>query len=489
MQRLYLRKPKPGKPASPIWQGQFIDANGRRHRISTGCTRQSDAAKVLAECERDAATAAATAEAAAGLAPHAARKTVEDALDHLVNFEHTGRRGKAVAAGTRTMWEQKAAHLSRLLKDCGGCAVNDRGGTKVAECDAEHGSVRLAELRRAHVLTYVDNRLKEGAARATVAKELSTLAAALKGAADREWMSEPAAIAAMPKFSATSKPKTRWLTPEEFPKLLAALDTTTPLATPRGTSRRLLSDIERARLLAHRRAEVERRQRFLWVACYTGAELSVLESLDWDDIDLARGSIRLRGTKTEARDRTIPLDRGLAAQLTTTPEAHRVGLVLGGWSNVRRDLAAACARAGIARVSPHSFRHTFASWLVQRGVDLFVVAKLMGHGSTAMVQRHYGHLSPKNYSDAIALLPSFPGITEKPSPVETQQPEPPDWCAGDVPERVETGGARGVSALPVRRPPTSRNKSASVEDPRELLVPRDGVEPPTRGFSVRCSTS
>ena len=486
-QHLFRRKPRPGQPANLTWHAWFVDAAGNRVRFSTGCTDKQAAAKVLAERERTAA-----AEAAAGLAPHAARKTVEDALDHLVNLEHTGRRGKAVAAGTRTMWEQKAAHLSRLLKVCGGCAVNDRDGARTAACDAEHASIRLAELRRAHVLVYVDQRLAEGAARSTVAKELSTLTAALKGAADREWMAEAAAIAAIPKFSATSKPKTRWLTTDEFPSLLAALDTTAQLAADLARSKRPLSDIERARLLAERRAEVERRRLFLWVACYTGAELSVLEALAWEDVDLARGAIRLRGTKTEARDRTIALDPGLAGQLAAVPDAHRVGLVLGGWSNVRRDLGAACDRAGIPKVSPHSFRHTFASWLVQRGVDLFVVAKLMGHGSTAMVQRHYGHLSPKNYSDAIALLPSFPEITAKPSPTETRLANAPDRCVTGVPERVETDGshgAHGVSALPARRPPTARNKSASVEDPREVRVPRDGVEPPTRGFSVRCSTS
>jgi integrase len=41
----------------------------------------------------------------------------------------------------------------------------------------------------------------------------------------------------------------------------------------------------------------------------------------------------------------------------------------------------------------HTLRHTFASWLVMRGVPLYDVAKLMGHNTIVMTQR-YAHLAP-----------------------------------------------------------------------------------------------
>ena len=41
----------------------------------------------------------------------------------------------------------------------------------------------------------------------------------------------------------------------------------------------------------------------------------------------------------------------------------------------------------------HSLRHTFASWLVQRGVPLYTVAELMGHTTLEMTKR-YSHLAP-----------------------------------------------------------------------------------------------
>lgn len=61
------------------------------------------------------------------------------------------------------------------------------------------------------------------------------------------------------------------------------------------------------------------------------------------------------------------------------PLERRIGPVLRSWANACADLRAACKRAGIERVTPHTFRHTFGSWLVQAGVDTLVVGRLTGH--------------------------------------------------------------------------------------------------------------
>ena len=53
----------------------------------------------------------------------------------------------------------------------------------------------------------------------------------------------------------------------------------------------------------------------------------------------------------------------------------------------------------------YDLRRTFATWLKQRDVDSAVVAAMMGHSSTAMVDRVYGKLDAANFRRAIAKLP------------------------------------------------------------------------------------
>lgn len=83
------------------------------------------------------------------------------------------------------------------------------------------------------------------------------------------------------------------------------------------------------------------------------------------------------------------------------------------WLNVRRDLEAACKRAGIAKVSPNDLRRTFASWQAEAGVPEAVTASLTGHTSSQMVRRVYGRIGSDAKRDAMAKLPPLapaPGV-------------------------------------------------------------------------------
>src|SRR5664280_1475137 len=51
----------------------------------------------------------------------------------------------------------------------------------------------------------------------------------------------------------------------------------------------------------------------------------------------------------------------------------------------------------------HSLRHTYASWLVESGVNLYTVQKLLGHENISMTER-YSHLSPDTLQDAVRTL-------------------------------------------------------------------------------------
>ena len=58
------------------------------------------------------------------------------------------------------------------------------------------------------------------------------------------------------------------------------------------------------------------------------------------------------------------------------------------------------------KVSFHTLRHSFASWLVQSGIPLLTVQKLLGHSTIRMTER-YSHLAPENFSQAADVLSSM----------------------------------------------------------------------------------
>ena len=62
-----------------------------------------------------------------------------------------------------------------------------------------------------------------------------------------------------------------------------------------------------------------------------------------------------------------------------------------------------CSRAGIPDFRFHDMRHTFATRLVQRGVDLYKVQRLLGHKTSLMTQR-YAHHSPESLREGVNVL-------------------------------------------------------------------------------------
>ena len=110
--------------------------------------------------------------------------------------------------------------------------------------------------------------------------------------------------------------------------------------------------------------------------------------------------------------RTIPLNATvyelLAAKQATTGALR--GPVfrtpLGNELQLRylvREFCEARNRAGIPDFRFHDMRHTFATRLVQRGVDLYKVQRLLGHKTSMMTQR-YAHHSPESLREGVNVL-------------------------------------------------------------------------------------
>jgi integrase len=184
-----------------------------------------------------------------------------------------------------------------------------------------------------------------------------------------------------------------------------------------GRLRFLDADEEKALL----EAAAEPLRTIILVGIHTGLRIkSEALALLKADVDLARGFVTVQAAYAKnGRTRTVPLNSTVRAAL-----ARRIEKAPGAFVFAKRDgtrahsittaFEAACERAGLADVSPHTLRHTFASKLAMAGVDPRTIQELGGWRSLLMVQR-YTHLSPAHKAAAIERIasPEFPNAIPK----------------------------------------------------------------------------
>jgi hypothetical protein len=151
--------------------------------------------------------------------------------------------------------------------------------------------------------------------------------------------------------------------------------------------------------------------------------------------------------------------------------------VVGAWPNVGRDLPKACTLAGIEKATPNDLRRTYASWLVNLGAPLKVVANLLGHSSTRMVDLVYGRVADETQRAWVAKL----AMPSRPLGVEQDAAGPWDKYGTNVPETPGADGAPDASVAV----PGAAETAASPTRKLTKRVPRVGIEPTTRGFSGR----
>ncbi len=370
--------------------------------------------------------------------PHATQSLTE-ALDWFTDTVHAGS-----PDGTRHCYSNKARHLTRVL-----------------------GDVALDDLTRDRVLRYIATRTKEGAHEHSIHKELVTLRGALKAAKLRTpptFQGEVAVV--VPRFETSYEPRRTFLTPDQFMDLCTHL---VPPLSPKAKPATVAASEER-------RAQ---RVFFCMLIAFAAPRRGELAKLRWEThIDMRRNTIRVPKGKTVSREMVIAPE--LRQWLEVFGErAGWTGPVVQDWGSVTRDLKEACERAGVPRVTCNDLRRTFASWLVQARESLFVVATLLGHSSTRMVELVYGRLDAATLASAIGKLPGGP-VSSRP----TQDPD----CHAGVTSNAKSGGGHGTHGTAIAQA-AIRNSVEESANSGSLRVPRDGVEPPTRGFSVPCSTN
>ena len=80
--------------------------------------------------------------------------------------------------------------------------------------------------------------------------------------------------------------------------------------------------------------------------------------------------------------------------------------VVFGPFDLKAGFARGCRKAGISGVTWHTLRHTFASRLVNRGVDIVTVKELLGHSNLSVTMR-YAHTNLDNKRAAVEKLDGF----------------------------------------------------------------------------------
>jgi integrase len=247
----------------------------------------------------------------------------------------------------------------------------------VKNLNAVFGDRYLTEIRSRDVAVYKGGRREEGASPRTVNYELTLMGHAFNLAIKEwEWVKEN-------PVSRVSKERVhnqieRWLTGEEEKRLLQV-------------SPKWLQDI-------------------IVFAINTGFRQSEILDLRWSQIDFERRTVTISEQKNRGVD-TLPLNHTVMDLLKGRKAASggvdhvfpNNNLERKKNRNLLKAFYTAIKKAKIVKFRFHDLRHTFATRLVQSGVDLYAVQKLGRWKNTSMVMR-YAHHYPESLRPAIEVM-------------------------------------------------------------------------------------
>jgi integrase len=252
------------------------------------------------------------------------------------------------------------------------------------------GDMTLGGLNRRTCAAYVTQRGPVPAAR----RELEDLRAAVR----YHWQSGLCSGLSPVTLPDKSLPRERWLTRSEAARLLWAA----------WRARHERSDV---------RPRLQHVARFVLIGLYTGTRASAIcgaalaptEGRGWIDLDQGVFYRRAQGRKeTKKRQPPVRLPPRLLTHLRRWQRlglANRSAVEYEGRPivTINHGFRIACEAAGLADVTPHTLRHTCATWLAQRGVPVWEAAGYLGMTAQTF-EATYGHHHPDHQAQAVAAF-------------------------------------------------------------------------------------
>ena len=154
----------------------------------------------------------------------------------------------------------------------------------------------------------------------------------------------------------------------------------------------------------------------------TGMRVGEALALSWKDINFEKKSIRIHatmvnpanqkecyvqeGAKSETSNRIIPISPRAMEILQKLRDYSREEWVFSGprgkrlsYENLRQQCKKVCEEAKVPYYGLHVWRHTFATNLYYKGVDVKILSKLLGHANTTITYNIYVHLYGDGFDD------------------------------------------------------------------------------------------
>jgi integrase len=178
---------------------------------------------------------------------------------------------------------------------------------------------------------------------------------------------------------------------------------------------RILGLKEEGRLLE---AASEHLRPIILIALNTGMRRGEILALRWTDIDFEAGEITVKTSKN-GKPRIVDINSRLFQVLHELKNQVQNDSYLflnprtgKPFKKLQRSFRSACRRSGIVGLRFHDLRHTAASRMVVRGVDLIRVKEILGHSSVRITER-YTHSNREERKKAVELLCKEPSETSQ----------------------------------------------------------------------------